>query len=55
VTAKVELAASADSGEGVARAIDATEARMRTACPLAKLIFLEPDVRHTETETVPAT
>jgi cation diffusion facilitator family transporter len=44
VTAKVELAASADSGEDVARAIDATEARMRTACPLAKLIFLEPDV-----------
>ncbi len=44
VTAKVELTASADSGEDVARAIDATEARMRTACPLAKLIFLEPDV-----------
>ncbi|HEV8116441.1 MAG TPA: cation diffusion facilitator family transporter [Acidimicrobiales bacterium] len=44
VTAKVELAASADSGEDVARAIDATEARMRTVCPLAKLIFLEPDL-----------
>jgi len=54
VAAKVELVAAADSREEVARAIDATEARMRTACPMAKLIFLEPDVRHTEA-TVPAT
>ncbi len=48
VAAKVELAASADSGEDVARAIDATESRMRTACPLAKLIFLEPDLHRAD-------
>ena len=52
VAAKVELAASADSGEDVARAIDATEARMRAACPLAKLIFLEPDVQRADAAAV---
>ena len=45
VAAKVELAVDADSREEVAQAIDATEARMRSACPTARLIFLEPDVR----------
>ena len=44
VAAKVELAVSADSRDEVASAIDAVEARMRAACPIAKLIFLEPDV-----------
>jgi len=44
VAAKVELNVNADSREEVALAIDATEARMRTACPIATLIFLEPDV-----------
>ncbi|CAA9272699.1 MAG: Putative transport protein [uncultured Acidimicrobiales bacterium] len=44
VAAKVELTVDADSREEVARAIDATEARMRVACPAARLIFLEPDV-----------
>ncbi|MEO5678538.1 MAG: cation diffusion facilitator family transporter [Acidimicrobiales bacterium] len=44
VGAKVELAAATASREEVARALDATEARMRTACPSARLIFLEPDV-----------
>ena len=44
VAAKVELTVNADSREEVARAIDATEARMRAACPAARLIFLEPDV-----------
>ena len=48
VAAKVELATSADSGEDVARAINATEDRMRAACPLAKLIFLEPDVQRAD-------
>jgi len=44
VAAKVELTDRATSREEVARAIDATEARMRGACPMARLIFLEPDV-----------
>ena len=52
VTAKVELAASADSREEVAQAIDAVEARMRSACPIAGLIFLEPDVA--KPQAVPA-
>ncbi len=45
VAAKVELTVNAESREEVARAIDAVEGRMRTACPTARLIFLEPDVR----------
>ncbi len=48
VAAKVELTANVSSREHVARAIDATEARMRTACPSARLIFLEPDVHRPE-------
>ena len=44
VAAKVELATGADSREEVAHAIDITEARMRAACPMARLIFLEPDL-----------
>jgi cation diffusion facilitator family transporter len=44
VAAKVELTVDADSREEVAMAIDATEERMRAACPIATLIFLEPDV-----------
>ncbi len=54
VTVKVELAVSADSREDVARAIDATEARMRAACPIAKLIFIEPDLNRGNAAT-PAT
>ncbi len=48
VTAKVELSVNADSRDEVAQAIDATEARMRSACPTARLIFLEPDVARPE-------
>lgn len=48
VAAKVELTASADRREDVARAIDVTEKRMRAACPMARLIFLEPDVRRAD-------
>ncbi len=52
VAAKVELAVRADSREGVALAIDAIEARMRDASPLATLIFLEPDVMKPEAAPV---
>jgi cation diffusion facilitator family transporter len=34
-----------DTAEEVAKAIDAAEARIRTAVPEARLIYLEPDVR----------
>jgi len=44
VAAKVQLDAKASTREDVALAIDATEERMRQACPMARLIFLEPDV-----------
>jgi divalent metal cation (Fe/Co/Zn/Cd) transporter len=44
VAAKVELSVEARTREDVARAVDATEARMRSAVPMARLIFLEPDV-----------
>ena len=53
VAAKVELNVNADSREEVAMAIDATEARMRTACPIAHLIFLEPDVMKPEAAPAP--
>ena len=48
VAAKVELTVDADSRVEVAQAIDAVETRMRQACPIAKLIFLEPDVMKAE-------
>lgn len=44
VAAKVELSPEARTREDVALAIDATEERMRQAIPMARLIFLEPDV-----------
>lgn len=44
VAAKVELSAAVTTGAEVAQTIDIVEARMRTACPIANLIFLEPDV-----------
>ncbi|HEX5595772.1 MAG TPA: cation diffusion facilitator family transporter [Micromonosporaceae bacterium] len=33
------------TAEGVARDIDATEARIRSAVPIARVIYLEPDIR----------
>jgi cation diffusion facilitator family transporter len=51
VAAKVELAAGNDSREGIATAIDRVEARMRAACSIANLIFLEPDVMRPEAST----
>ncbi len=50
VAAKIELTSSAVSREDVALAIDACEERMRKACPIAKLIFLEPDVMKPQPE-----
>ncbi|MCB2174973.1 MAG: cation diffusion facilitator family transporter [Actinomycetales bacterium] len=46
VAAKIAVPA-ASSAADVAEAIDAAEARVRDAVPLARLIYLEPDLRHT--------
>jgi len=43
VAAKIAVA-SADSAAEVARTIDAAEARIRAAEPVARMIYLEPDI-----------
>jgi cation diffusion facilitator family transporter len=43
VAAKLELSPSLDAA-GIAAAIDAAEARLRARVPIARLVFLEPDV-----------
>jgi len=49
VAAKIELTDESANRGQVAGAIDVIEARMRLACPMARLIFLEPDVMRPET------
>jgi cation diffusion facilitator family transporter len=49
VAAKVAIGESATGAE-IARAIDAAEQRVRTAVPIARVIYLEPDVFRTEKE-----
>ncbi len=46
VAAKIAVP-SAESADEVADAIDAAEARVRAAVPIARVIYLEPDVRRT--------
>jgi cation diffusion facilitator family transporter len=46
VAAKIAVSAC-DTGADVARAIDAAERRVRDAVPIARLIYLEPDLRRT--------
>ena len=46
VAAKFEVANGA-TAEGIATAIDAAEARIRAAVPVATVIYLEPDLRRT--------
>ncbi|MCA1825166.1 MAG: cation transporter, partial [Frankia sp.] len=43
VAAKVELG-RVGSAAAVARAIDAAEQRLRAAVPIARVVYLEPDV-----------
>jgi divalent metal cation (Fe/Co/Zn/Cd) transporter len=45
VAAKIEIAPTA-SATDVAAAIDAAEQRVRAAVPIARVIYLEPDLRH---------
>lgn len=47
VAAKVAVVSTA-SAEEVVEAIDAAERRVRAAVPIAKIIYLEPDLRRTE-------
>lgn len=43
VAAKISVGA-ADTGQAIAKAIDDAELRIRTAVPIARVIYLEPDV-----------
>jgi hypothetical protein len=43
VAAKVELARGLSTSQ-IAAAIDSTEARMRETAPIARFIYLEPDL-----------
>jgi divalent metal cation (Fe/Co/Zn/Cd) transporter len=45
VAAKIEITADASAAD-VAGAIDAAEQRVRAAVPIARVIYLEPDLRH---------
>ena len=47
VAAKITVGA-AESGLDIARLIDAAEERIRTAVPIARVIYLEPDVHRAE-------
>ena len=48
VAAKIEVTATASAAD-VAEAIDAAEQRVRAAVPIARVIYLEPDIRHAAT------
>jgi cation diffusion facilitator family transporter len=47
VAAKISIGAS-DSGRDIAAAIDSAESRIRTAVPIARVIYLEPDLHRPE-------
>jgi cation diffusion facilitator family transporter len=52
VAAKIGVAAG-DDAEEVAVTIDAAEARIRQALPIARIIYLEPDIYRADTATQP--
>ncbi|MCX2747409.1 cation diffusion facilitator family transporter [Arthrobacter sp. MI7-26] len=47
VAAKISVGA-ADTGQAIAKAIDDAELRIRTAVPIARVIYLEPDVERVQ-------
>ncbi len=47
VAAKIEVTSTASAAD-VATAIDAAEQRVRAAVPIARVIYLEPDIRHAD-------
>ncbi|UKA60208.1 cation diffusion facilitator family transporter [Arthrobacter sp. FW306-2-2C-D06B] len=52
VAAKISIGA-ADTGQAIAKAIDAAELRIRTAVPIARVIYLEPDVERVQVQAAP--
>jgi cation diffusion facilitator family transporter len=50
VAAKIEVGHD-ETAAAVARAIDAAEARVRAAVPIARVIYLEPDIRRTSPDS----
>lgn len=50
VAAKIAVSRS-DSGEDIAEEIDSAERRIREAVPIARVIYLEPDIRSAEATT----
>jgi divalent metal cation (Fe/Co/Zn/Cd) transporter len=48
VAAKISVARS-DTGRDIADAIDAAERRVREAVPIARVIYLEPDIDRSDT------
>ncbi|MGN9913377.1 cation diffusion facilitator family transporter [Phytohabitans sp. LJ34] len=53
VAAKIAIRGH-ESGEDIARHINSTEARIRAAVPIARVIYLEPDIYQVPAETAPA-
>jgi cation diffusion facilitator family transporter len=53
VAAKIAIRGH-ETGEDIARLINATEARIREAVPIARVIYLEPDIYHVPAEPTPA-
>lgn len=47
VAAKISVGA-ADSGRDIAAAIDSAESRIRSAVPMARVIYLEPDLHRAD-------
>ena len=47
VAAKISVGA-ADAGRDIAAAIDGAEERIRAAVPIARVIYLEPDIHRTD-------
>ena len=48
VAAKISIGRS-ETGQDIATAIDGAESRIREAVPIARVIYLEPDVQHVRT------
>ncbi|HSN36551.1 MAG TPA: cation transporter, partial [Arthrobacter sp.] len=48
VAAKISIGHS-DTGQDIARAIDDAETRVREAVPIARVIYLEPDIQRVST------
>ena len=52
VAAKIEFDSTISMTE-LAASIDAAEKAVRAAVPIAKLVYLEPDIRHAPVESTP--